>query len=161
MGSHYGTGGQFTIPPEAFEDPLNPTEEEIQEWVEENVPPSKRHNSYIIYEVGGVKHIWKTFRNPDGLLELTQAFDYLIVNNDPLADEPSTTGNTTNLNSVVISDKGQHWIVDKNGNAVNLNKSEGSYEVTNETEGFIYTDVLGNRWIIRVTTDGSINTEKL
>lgn len=161
MGSHYGLGEEYEIPPEAFADPNNPLESEVQKWIDNNIPKYDQPNSFIIYNNNGNKYVWKIFFNTNGLLELYKTVNYLIVNNNKLSYEPSISGNVINTNSVVISNKGQHWIIGKDGNAVNLNVSEGSYEVTDPEEGFIYKDINGDRWKIRVTTDGSINTEKL
>lgn len=38
MGSHYGLGEEYEIPPAAFADPNNPLESEVQKWIDNNIP---------------------------------------------------------------------------------------------------------------------------
>jgi hypothetical protein len=47
---------------------------------------------------------------------------HLIVNNTPVGYIPTTSGNTSNLNEVVIDSGGDTWIIDINGDARKFNK---------------------------------------
>lgn len=163
------------IPSSAFANPKFPTDVEVKNWALGHIDEDNLMGTILVYKsVDGSSsnyaYAWyliKTTNNPVDVVRIKDIqsinpADTLNVNNTPLSTEPTTSGNTDNLNEVVISNKGQHWILDINGNAVNMNESGGDYIVTDPTKGFITTDPdTGDKYRLKSKGKGILINEKL
>lgn len=167
------TGNEKIIrmPDSAFSNPLAPTDIEVKAWANSYVDPNELRDSILVYHSldgsdSNYKYVWYVIRSTSYPVDIARIKDFLNINTinvnlTPLSTEPTPSGNTTNQNEVVISSEGQHWIIDANGVATNLNKSEGDYEVTNENKGIILNTPTGRHRIKSSNQDGVLTYEKL
>ena len=160
------------IPESAFSNPLSPTDIEVKIWANSYINPNELRESIIVYQSldgsdSNYKYVWYLIRDTSAPVDISRIKDsntipgYILVNHVVLTSEPLPTGNISNTNSISESPEGQHWIIDVNGVAVNMNKSSGDYEVTNSNKGFVMTADNGSRIRVKVLSDNSIITENI
>jgi len=158
----------------AFASPLSPSDNEVFIWASAHIIGDDNVGTFIVYgdidsNDTNFKYIWWWIKAPNlpaKLLRLKEETtdisltDPLLINGIPI-DNPLPDGNTDNLNKISTSLNGQHWVIDKLGNSICLNVSEGDFEVTSPDKGFVTIDDKGVRWRTRTLSDGSHITEKV
>lgn len=85
----------------------------------------------------------------------------LQVNKVPISFVPQPTGNTQNLNQVVIDPNGNNWIIDSKGNAQRIDETAGGFEVTVPENGIVMKSPDGSKWKVTMDDNGEPQYEKI